>query len=154
MASFSDLPLELQALVVSQNRSPVDHLVLRLVSFTFKYFSVPSSLSIIPEDLCSKNLSLLIWISNLGFQINEYLSTIAAYHDRLDILDWITSNRLPYDTYNVPNQAAKAGHLHILKWIKAEGGDFNCNTAREALKSKQKHVVKWLLKNGSKEYLI
>eukprot|EP00953_Heterococcus_sp_UTEX-ZZ885_P034627 17912-Heterococcus_DN1.PRE.2 len=94
----------------------------------------------------------LQWAFSSGLkQKDGRTCSMAAYYNRLDILQWAREQGCPWDMRTC-TWAARAGHLHVLQWAREHGcpwGEFTCYNA--AWKG-HVHVLKWARAHGCTWY--
>jgi hypothetical protein len=73
----------------------------------------------------------------------DWVPCWAAFHGRLDMLQWARDNECPWDGYTAW-YAAKSGHLEILIWALEHGCPYTCNVALEAARNGHVAVLRWL----------
>ena len=78
------------------------------------------------EKICyiaaaEKSCNVLMWAKNEGFIIFNTIYEVAASWGNIDVLQWALDNNDKYlsidDTDDIINNAARRGHLDVLKWI-------------------------------------
>jgi len=62
----------------------------------------------------------------------------------LHILKWARNNGCDWDS----NTCKAAGHLHILQWARENGCDWDSNTTRKAAENGHFHILQWAHQNG------
>lgn len=74
----------------------------------------------------------------------------AARAGHIHILKWAKSNGLEIndESGKVATWAAEGGHLEILKWCKESGLKISDEASMEASRSKHIHILNWLSENG------
>jgi hypothetical protein len=61
---------------------------------------------------------------------------------------WLRSNGGGWDA-DACAEAAKGGHLKLLKWLRSKGCPWNEKTAENAAREGHVHVLSWALGNGA-----
>jgi len=78
------------------------------------------------------------------------LDESAAWHGRLDLLNWINDNDIfPIDKAWCAHKAAFRGHLHVIEWLWVKGLRFSDEyLLSRAINSGHLNVLKWLREKG------
>lgn len=97
-----------------------------------------------------KNFNILQWLLDKGFPLHKAVCERFAYLRSIDILQWLIQVKgCPYDKVECAAQAAKAGHLHILQWLKVMECPWHEEIELHASWHRNFHVIKCAIKNGS-----
>tara|TARA_Y100000996_G_scaffold413851_1_gene403089 strand:- start:12220 stop:12975 length:756 start_codon:yes stop_codon:yes gene_type:complete len=93
-------------------------------------------------------LDILIWAYK-KYPINYSLYTNAAKGGHLNILKWavLTFHDTP-DFNTICDTAAEHGHLHIIQWAAKNKGSYNDITFLRAVENGHTNIIEWLYEHG------
>jgi hypothetical protein len=82
-----------------------------------------------------------------GPSCDDRICTNAAKNGHLEVLKWVRINDFPWDA-SVCSLAARNGNLEVLRWAKENGCKLNANTYISAVTWNHVEMIKWLEENN------
>ena len=79
--------------------------------------------------------------------------TEAARDGHLEVLRWARARGCGWDEETCA-AAAKGGHLEVLKWLREHGCPWNASTCARAAEGGHMEVLRWARANGCPEYVL
>ena len=94
-------------------------------------------------------LELFQWLLDSGFKHSTSLYFLACHNGQLEIIKCARKRGLEWDTSYLPSDAARAGHLHVLQWLLANGCEWNIYVMSDAASNGHLDVMKWAHELGA-----
>ncbi|KAG5182158.1 hypothetical protein JKP88DRAFT_349039 [Tribonema minus] len=92
-----------------------------------------------------------VWTTSPWTANSYYICNAAARHGQLAALQWMLRRGCLWDVFkgDLVTEAARNGHLNMLKWLRAMGFKFGARTVQLAVRGGHFETVKWLHKEGA-----
>ena len=128
---------------------PIDDDILSDWQNLDKYLDIPILFQISNNKTWQDKGDENLWLFKLqGYkQSEEYNTTWAAKNGHLEILKWIRANGGEW-TERAADYTAESGHLETLKWIRANGGTWTSWATNSAARNGHLETLKWIRDNG------
>lgn len=94
------------------------------------------------------HFSILKWLIENGYEINDETCYRAIRYNNLKLLQWLIIHGCEY-TANMCMEAAKNGHFEILKWLRSNGCPWDKSVCYFAIRNYNLKILNWAIDNGA-----
>jgi len=89
------------------------------------------------------------WVTRWGVWDEGYVCAAAARSGQIHVLKWMRGRGLEFDwnCYSC-DAAARGGHLMVLQWLRERGSPWDWTTSNAAIEGRHLELLRWAIKNG------